>query len=139
VAGLRTGFSSALYSKAKAALIQLGKSRRWRLRRSACASTASTQAVSRPQIFSRGRYGKGQGDQDDGTVKRLISYFAETLPLKRGGLAEDIAYGAVYLASDDSIFVTGHDLVIGSGMTVGRTVDERTASYQELYEAIQGD
>ena len=39
------------------------------------------------------------------------------LPLKRIGTAEDIAYGVIYLASDESSFVTGSELVIDGGTT----------------------
>lgn len=38
-------------------------------------------------------------------------------PLGRMGLPEDIAYGILYLASDESQFVTGSELVIDGGMT----------------------
>ena len=39
------------------------------------------------------------------------------LPLKRVGTTEDIAYGVLYLASDESSFVTGAELVIDGGTT----------------------
>ena len=37
--------------------------------------------------------------------------------LSRIGTAQDIAYGALYLASDESSFVTGSELVIDGGVT----------------------
>ena len=39
------------------------------------------------------------------------------LPLKRIGTSQDIAYGVIYLASDESSFVTGSELVIDGGTT----------------------
>jgi NAD(P)-dependent dehydrogenase (short-subunit alcohol dehydrogenase family) len=39
------------------------------------------------------------------------------IPLGRLGTAEDIAYGMVYLASDESAYVTGAELVIDGGTT----------------------
>lgn len=39
-------------------------------------------------------------------------------PLRRWGSPVDIANGALYLASDEAQFVTGHALVIDGGMTV---------------------
>jgi len=39
------------------------------------------------------------------------------LPMGKVGVPEDIAYGVVYLASDESSFVTGTELVIDGGTT----------------------
>jgi NAD(P)-dependent dehydrogenase (short-subunit alcohol dehydrogenase family) len=38
-------------------------------------------------------------------------------PLGRDGKPEEIAYGALYLACDESSFVTGAELVIDGGFT----------------------
>ena len=43
--------------------------------------------------------------------KRMIS----RIPLGRYGESEDVAYGVLYLASDESSFVTGSELVIDGG------------------------
>jgi NAD(P)-dependent dehydrogenase (short-subunit alcohol dehydrogenase family) len=39
------------------------------------------------------------------------------IPLGRIGKAEDVAYGVIYLASDESSYVTGSELVIDGGAT----------------------
>jgi NAD(P)-dependent dehydrogenase (short-subunit alcohol dehydrogenase family) len=39
------------------------------------------------------------------------------MPLGRLGTAEDIAYGALFLASDESSFMTGSELVMDGGVT----------------------
>ncbi len=41
----------------------------------------------------------------------------ERTPLGRLGKPEDVAYGVLYLASDESSFVTGSELVIDGGRT----------------------
>ena len=38
-------------------------------------------------------------------------------PIGRLGLPEDVAYGVLYLASDESSFVTGNELVIDGVLT----------------------
>ena len=45
-------------------------------------------------------------------IKRLAS-----TPMGRTGTAEEIAYGALFLASDESSFMTGSELVIDGGFT----------------------
>lgn len=42
----------------------------------------------------------------------------ETYPLRRYGTPNDIAYGAIYLLSDASSWITGHTLVIDGGKTI---------------------
>ena len=48
---------------------------------------------------------------------RQREWILERIPLGRFGNAEDIAYGILYLASDESSFVTGSELVIDGGTT----------------------
>ncbi|MEO8723716.1 MAG: glucose 1-dehydrogenase [Sphingobium sp.] len=50
----------------------------------------------------------------EGNVGRLRM---EATPLGRFGLPSDVAYGCLYLASDEAAWVTGSELVIDGGMT----------------------
>jgi NAD(P)-dependent dehydrogenase (short-subunit alcohol dehydrogenase family) len=47
----------------------------------------------------------------------LSEEYRRRVPLGRIGTVEDIAYGVLYLASDESSFVTGSELVIDGGST----------------------
>ena len=49
--------------------------------------------------------------------ERVREALLRRTPMRRLGTAEDIAWGIVYLASDESAFVTGSELVIDGGMT----------------------
>ncbi len=55
--------------------------------------------------------------QDTLSDPALLEERMRRLPLKRVGTTEDIAYGVLYLASDESSFVTGAELVIDGGTT----------------------
>ena len=50
---------------------------------------------------------------DPAVYQRMVS----RIPLGRYGEPEDVAYGVLYLASDESSFVTGSELVIDGGWT----------------------
>src|SRR6266581_2192028 len=53
----------------------------------------------------------------------VIKYFHHIAPLHRLGQPEDIAKAALFLASDDSSFITGHALVVDGGLTAGTFMD----------------
>jgi NAD(P)-dependent dehydrogenase (short-subunit alcohol dehydrogenase family) len=53
--------------------------------------------------------------KDDDLLKRVVS----RTPLGRYGTPDEIAGGALYLASDAASFLTGHTLVIDGGLTIG--------------------
>jgi len=52
-----------------------------------------------------------------GLDRELWQMFLNGVPLKRAGTSEDVAYGVLYLASDESSFVTGSELIIDGGYT----------------------
>ena len=56
---------------------------------------------------------EGMGDQTPEEIQARI----DNIPLGRVGTTEDISYGALFLASDDSSFMTGSELVIDGGYT----------------------
>lgn len=57
------------------------------------------------------------GPQDD--IERLLNETtADRFPLQRIGTTDDITNAAIFLASDESGWITGHNLVVDGGMTV---------------------
>ena len=49
--------------------------------------------------------------------KAVIDAFAAATPMKRAAQPEEVAYGVLFLASDEASFVTGAELVIDGGYT----------------------
>lgn len=59
---------------------------------------------------------------DPGNIEEAKRILAEASPLHgRPGLAEDVANAALWLASDESGYTTGHTLTTDAGITVGAT------------------
>ena len=55
---------------------------------------------------------------NEGADKSFLDYAVSRTPLGRVGTVEDIASAALFLASDDSRWVTGEQLVAGGGIRV---------------------
>ena len=53
-----------------------------------------------------------------GMKEAMEQMFVKSQPIARAGHPDDIAGAALFLASDDSEFVTGHALVVDGGLTV---------------------
>ena len=50
-------------------------------------------------------------------MEKLMKNLANATPIPRAGLDKDIAYAALFLASDEGSFVNCHDLVVDGGRT----------------------
>jgi NAD(P)-dependent dehydrogenase (short-subunit alcohol dehydrogenase family) len=59
-------------------------------------------------------------------------------PVPRAGIPDDIARAAVFLASDASSFVKGHDMVIDGGMAAGQDGSEMQAFRAEIGRRVSG-
>jgi len=119
VAGLRAGYSSSIiYGAAKAAVIHLTRCVAMELGERG----VRVNSIS-PGAIATGIFGKVAGLPDDAaekTAELLKQIFTGIQPLPGPGLPEDIAQAAVWLASDDSRFINGHDLVVDGGIIGGR-------------------
>ena len=59
-----------------------------------------------------------ENDDDYWTRPDIVEDFETRQPYPHMGTPEDCAYAALYLASDESAFVTGANLVLDGGMTI---------------------
>lgn len=79
-------------------------------------------------------------EENERLKSKMADHYAESTPVGRAGMPEDIAYAAVYLASDDSTYVTGQNLVVEGGRhTLGRSVAEYTLRRSAREKALKGE
>jgi len=133
----RAGGASHTYSTAKAAVSHLTR----------CVATELGEHGIRvnsisPGAIVTGIFAKGVG-LDAGAADRatheLMDRFAAAQPIPRAGLPDDIARAALYLASDASSFVNGHDLVVDGGMITGTRFTQTVAGRTALYAALKAE
>ena len=63
---------------------------------------------------------------------------AKNQPIPRAGITDDIAHAAVFLASDDSTFINGHDLVVDGGLVGGRLWTPHQEGVKAMRQAFGG-
>lgn len=111
IAGIIAGHNMAAYNSAKAGVRHLSKSVALHCARTApyvrCNSVHPT-FIDTPILDQIG----SQVTRDD-----LLEKLARQVPLRRVGVPKDVAFGVLYLASDESSFVTGSELVIDGGIS----------------------
>jgi NAD(P)-dependent dehydrogenase (short-subunit alcohol dehydrogenase family) len=138
--GLRAGFTTLGYSIAKAAVIHLSR----------CAAVELGEYGIRVNSISPGPiltgiFGKAGGldaNEADRDAARVKAAFDELLPavqpIPRMGVPGDIANAALYLASDESSFVNGLNLVVDGGITAGRPASIMQRERKLFASALQG-
>ena len=113
VAGILAGYSSIVYSAAKAAVIHLTKVVAMELGE----SNVRVNCIS-PGGIATGIFGKAAGlptDQAEKTAELMEQVPADIQPIRRAGIVDDIAQAAVFLASDMAAYMTGNTLFVDGG------------------------
>ena len=136
--GRLAGWSGLGYSTAKAAVIHLTRGAAVELGEKGI----RVNSISPGPILT-GIFAKGAGmdpAEADRTAAGLESAFLTTLdnyqPIRRAGCPDDVAAAALWLASDASRFVTGHDLVVDGGISAGRPASVAIAERAQLAHAF---
>ena len=121
VAALRSNYGGFLYAGAKAAVRQITKVAGMDLAPyGITVNSIAPGGIATPIFFGGSDRAKTMDEAHvAASMAKLERNLATATPLQRTGHPIDIAYGALYLASDEGRFVTCHDLVIDAGMTSG--------------------
>jgi NAD(P)-dependent dehydrogenase (short-subunit alcohol dehydrogenase family) len=137
-AGLLAGWSHIDYSCAKAAVIHLTRCSAVELGEHG----VRVNSVSPGPILT-GIFAKGAGVDPAEADRRALeleptfaSWLAPWRPLRRVGVPLDVAAAALWLASDASSLITGHDLPVDGGMITGPPASVFAESRAELAQHL---
>jgi NAD(P)-dependent dehydrogenase (short-subunit alcohol dehydrogenase family) len=117
IAGLQAGWGPIAYSSAKAAVIHMSRCAAAQLSR----QKIRVNAVC-PGLIATSIFGSSMGQSRevaDQMAARVAQNGAKVQPIPKAGTPDDVARAALYLASDDSEFVTGTQIVVDGGITIG--------------------
>jgi len=109
VAGIRAGAGGPAYSASKAGVISLVEVAATQL----CGANIRVNAIC-PGLIETGMTRPLYDMARAGGKEALIGHLN---PLKRGGVPDEIARAALFLASDESSYVNGHALVVDGGLS----------------------
>ena len=121
VNGIRAGLGGHYYSAAKAASIHLTRCAAVELGEKGIRVNSISPGMTVTGVF--GKYGGMTPDEADEHPEYAEAAIGSILPrwqpLPCVGRADDIAQAALFLASDASRLVTGHNLVVDGGISAG--------------------
>ncbi len=136
VAGIAGGYACQAYSAAKAGVVSLTQCTALELGESGIRVNCICPGNITTPIFVRGiPLTPEEEKQSLTTVAAALSHN----PLRRSGTPDDVANLALWLASDDSSFVTGQAIVVDGGMTVGLNWSDMQAWANALYGKLAQD
>ena len=117
IAGHRLNQGGYLYSGAKAAVAHMTRLAGADLgEHNIRVNAISPGAVATPIFWGGSQRAQTLSDEENQRkMEKLEANLAKATPLPRAGLADDIAFAAVFLASDDGSFINSHDLVVDGG------------------------
>lgn len=102
---------TSIYSAAKAAVRSLARSMAVELLPRRIRVNVLSPGMTDTPIISR------EGGPPGMTPEQLAAVITSTIPLRRRGTPEEMAKAALFLASDDSSYCLGSEIVVDGGMT----------------------
>jgi NAD(P)-dependent dehydrogenase (short-subunit alcohol dehydrogenase family) len=117
IAAHRLGQGGMLYSAAKAAVSHITRIAGAKLGPNGIrVNSISPGAIATPIFWGGSAKAQTLSAEDNARkLAKLAGNLAKATPLPRSGVANDIAYAAVFLASDEGSFINAHDLVVDGG------------------------
>jgi NAD(P)-dependent dehydrogenase (short-subunit alcohol dehydrogenase family) len=124
IGGQLAGWTRLDYSAAKAAILQLTRSAAVELGEHGIRVNTISPGPVLTGIFAKGAsMDPVQADRSAAALEPLFTAALERWqPIRRAGTPDDVAPAALWLASDASSFINGHNLVVDGGISAGRPI-----------------
>ena len=132
IAGHWGGCGGSVYSAAKAGVIHFSKVTSLELAKYNIRVNSISPGAIITEIFGVGQRLSGEKLSLSDDHLKSSDAFNDFQPIPRAGLPEDIANLAIYLASDESSFVTGQDFVVDGGLLAGRPINVASQSFKKI-------
>lgn len=120
IAGLGGGVGAHLYNVAKAAVIQLTTTVANELAEQNVRVNCICPGFIATPLYAGKPLGTAGREAAEKTLEKARAASVDAQPMHRMGEALDIAKAALFLASDDSEWITGHALVVDGGFRAGK-------------------
>jgi NAD(P)-dependent dehydrogenase (short-subunit alcohol dehydrogenase family) len=136
LSGMLDGFTSHAYTAAKFGVVGLTKSVALELAERGLRVNAICPGGTATGIWAP-VFPEMPAELVDRTPEIVEPWLAAEAPIGRAGLPADIANAALWLASGESSFVTGHALVVDGGFTAGMRWSQRLERLENLKERFR--
>lgn len=120
VCGIEAGIGAHIYTVAKAGVISLMQSMALEMAEYGVRSNAICPGYIATSLMAGRERSQVADDETEARLAKSRDVMADSQAMHRVGEAEDIARMALFLASDDSEWVTGTAQVVDGGLTVGK-------------------
>jgi NAD(P)-dependent dehydrogenase (short-subunit alcohol dehydrogenase family) len=137
IAGHWGGCGGSVYSAAKAGVIHFSKVTSLELAKYNVRVNSISPGAIITEIFGVGQKLSSEKLSLSDEHLKSSDAFIDFQPIPRAGLPEDIANLAIYLASDESTFVTGQDFIIDGGLLAGRPLDLASQSFKKINSSLK--
>jgi NAD(P)-dependent dehydrogenase (short-subunit alcohol dehydrogenase family) len=136
VSGITAGYSPHAYTAAKSGVVGLTKSVALELAERGIRVNSICPGGIATAIFAPVA-GEVTAEVIERTPEIVAPWLAAGMPVGRAGFPADIANAAVWLASSESSFVTGHALVVDGGLTAGNRWSKNLEDRDHLRERFR--
>ncbi len=137
IAGHWGGCGGSVYSAAKAGVIHFSKVTSLELARQSVRINSISPGAIITEIFGVGQKLKGEVLSTSDERLSETDAFNDFQPIPRAGLPKDIANLSLFLASDESSFITGQDFLVDGGLTAGRPLDIASKSFKKINDVLK--